>query len=248
MSFLEQQYNKLTSYIQPFYTELAKNDIVKNIPGLVISLLLFFGIISMDNIFKLFQFGLYLYSLREITKYYSDKSHNTQNLLEIILLATTLYGLELFYNFGYYFGVILGLPFVSLIINAISIYFMTSLISDINKYMSANSRYVKLLLKDMDFSNASKDTYVTRVLNHVGFAIKLYTINNVVIDTLTQTIIGYVVTISCSVEKSLELVSRNSSSHFKKLYNLVLSIKKSPISELSSIELVEKTTDPKKIL
>ena len=251
MNSRQHEYFKyIYEYAQFMYTTFTTNDVIKNITGVLVGVSLCIGIISMSVVFGFLNMGLYLYALRELTRYYSDKSHNVQPFLEIVLLFTTLYGLELFHNFAHYFVAFTGLPFVSLVVNIATLYYLTTLVSDTNTYMISRPASAKLSIKDFNFSDESKGTFIQSVLNHVGFATKLYTINNIIIDTTVNTTTTGCVGMFGWIEHSVLFATKLVHTSYSKLLEIAMNVKngKSVVQPPASVELVETITDLKKEL
>lgn len=182
--YLESFIGTTTHKSSELYDWVKKNDLFSNIVGIVIGALFVFGLLSINLIFSLLTFGLSLYSIREIIKYKTSNTVDTNSTFMTLCFWVSLSTMSQFYNFMYVLLNAFGGFILVALLNFGYMYIFTNIINNLQQwYTVAVGGLDKLDMKRaVEQTQTNYNKTPENIAGNINLLTKLYSINSVIFD------------------------------------------------------------------
>jgi hypothetical protein len=229
-TLMENKYTKqLYDFAIPTITNIQTNDVLKNVSGVIIALVLCLNIINIEYVMYTLNIGLYFYAIKQIINYHVNKTLNVSILLDIVYLMISGTGLMLIHHLLHFVFWFFNIPFFGYILNFVILAFVIRLIMQVNRYMESKPK------TDLSFVTETNETSAPILITYVNFATKFYLLN-IYIESVINYCTKCIVAVSGWMESSWFFTYKVLESTYAKLFEIVSNMKK---QKNESIQLVE---------
>lgn len=175
-------FENLLPTISKLSIRLREDDLLKNIFGMSVGLLLTLGFINLSSIYVMLNLGLLLYSVRTIMVLKVEKAENLNDLLNLNYLWIILTGLQYSYNLLWGLFNMFGGYILVVVLNFAYTILLTKLINNLCNWFSEKEKLKSFNMKDYKLENTESTPEL--LVSQINFAAKLYTINSKLFDEI----------------------------------------------------------------